>query len=102
MNLIINLLLGAIIGTIAGRIMGANSPLGWLVDMLEGAVGAFLGGYFISLLLKVEMSKAAITIPSLLVAMIGSVAMLLIIKAVHNHDTDDRVVLEFRKTNRRD
>jgi uncharacterized membrane protein YeaQ/YmgE (transglycosylase-associated protein family) len=102
MSLIINLLLGAIIGSIAGRIMGTNSPLGWLVDMIEGAVGAFLGGYFISLLSKVEMSETAITIPSLLVAMIASVATILIIKAVHQHDTDDRSVLDTGRANRRD
>lgn len=102
MTLIINLLLGAIIGTLAGRIMQTSSPLGWLVDMIEGAVGAFLAGYFISLLLKVDMNKAAITIPSLLAAMIGSVAMILIVKVVHTHDTDDRPVLYSGRTNRRD
>jgi uncharacterized membrane protein YeaQ/YmgE (transglycosylase-associated protein family) len=102
MNLIINLLLGAIIGSIAGRIMRTTSPLGWLVDMIEGAVGAFLAGYFISLLSKVEMDKAALTIPSLLAAMIGSVAMILIVKAVHQHDTEDRPMLGPGRTNRRD
>ena len=102
MSLIINPLLGAIIGAIAGRITGTNSSLGLLVDMIEGAVGAFLAGYFISLLSKVEMSKTAVTIPSLLAAMIGSIAMLLIVKAVHQHDTDDRPVLDAGQTNKRD
>jgi len=83
MNLFINLITGAIVGYVASRIMRSNSQLGLLVDALTGAVGAFLAGYFISPLLGIESIHTSITIPTMLVTLIGSVMMLYIVKVVH-------------------
>lgn len=99
MNLIIYLIAGAIVGYIASRIMRTNSQLGLLVDIIVGAVGAFLAGYFISPLLKIGTIHDAVTIPTLLVTLVGSVAMIWIVRAVHQHD--DRLVLDPDQTNRR-
>jgi uncharacterized membrane protein YeaQ/YmgE (transglycosylase-associated protein family) len=82
MNLIIYLIAGAIVGYIASRIMRTNSQQGLLLDILVGVIGAFLAGYFISPLLGVGTINDAITIPTMLVTLIGSIVLLWIVKMV--------------------
>jgi uncharacterized membrane protein YeaQ/YmgE (transglycosylase-associated protein family) len=82
MNLIIYLIFGALVGYVASRIMHTNSQQGLLIDIIVGVVGAFIAGYFISPLLGVGTINDAITIPTLLVTLLGSVILLWIIKAV--------------------
>jgi uncharacterized membrane protein YeaQ/YmgE (transglycosylase-associated protein family) len=82
MNLIIYLIAGAIVGYVASRIMHTNSQQGTLIDIVVGVVGAFLAGYFISPLLKIGTINDAITIPTMLVTLLGSVVLLWIVKAV--------------------
>jgi uncharacterized membrane protein YeaQ/YmgE (transglycosylase-associated protein family) len=82
MNLIIYLIAGAVVGYIASRIMRTNSQQGLLLDIVVGVVGAFLAGYFISPLLGVGTINDAITLPTLLVTLLGSVVLLAIYKAV--------------------
>jgi uncharacterized membrane protein YeaQ/YmgE (transglycosylase-associated protein family) len=82
MNLIIYLIAGAIVGYVASRIMRTNSQQGLLLDIVVGVVGAFLAGYFISPLLGVGTINDAITLPTLLVTLLGSVVLLAIYKAV--------------------
>jgi len=74
---------GAIVGYVASRIMRSNSLLGLLIDSVTGAVGAFLSGYFISPLLGFGSINTTITIPTMLVTLIGSAMMLYIVKVVH-------------------
>src|SRR5687768_2691849 len=81
-SLIIYLMAGALVGYIASRIMHTNLQQGLLLDIVVGVVGAFLAGYFISLLLGVGTINDAITISTLLVTLLGSVALLAIYKAV--------------------
>lgn len=80
MNLIIYLIAGAIVGYIASRIMRTNSSQGLLLDIVVGVVGAFIAGYFISPLLGVGTINDAITIPTMLVTLLGSVILLAIYK----------------------
>jgi uncharacterized membrane protein YeaQ/YmgE (transglycosylase-associated protein family) len=82
MNIIIYLIAGAIVGYIASRIMRTSGQQGLLLDIVVGVVGAFLAGYFISPLLGVGTINDAITIPTLLVTLLGSVALLWIYKLV--------------------
>jgi uncharacterized membrane protein YeaQ/YmgE (transglycosylase-associated protein family) len=82
MNLIIYLIFGAIVGYVASRIMRTNSQQGLLLDIVVGIVGAFLAGYFISPLVGVGTINDAITLPTLLVTLLGSVVLLWIVKAV--------------------
>jgi len=81
-NLIIYLIAGAIVGYIASRIMHTNSQQGLLLDIVVGVVGAFLAGYFISPLVGVGTINDAITLPTLLVTLLGSVVLLAIYKAI--------------------
>jgi len=82
MNLIIYLIAGAIVGYIASRIMHTNSQQGLVLDIIVGMIGAFIAGYFISPLLGVGTINEAITLPTMLVTLIGSVVLLWIVKMV--------------------
>ncbi len=82
MNLLIYLIAGAIVGYIASRIMRTNSQQGLLLDIVVGVIGAFIAGYFISPLLGVGTINDAITIPTMLVTLLGAVVLLWIVKAV--------------------
>ena len=82
MNLIIYLIAGAFVGCIASRIMRTNSQQGLLLDILVGVFGAFLAGYFISPLLGVGTINNAISLPTMLVTLLGSVILLWLVKAV--------------------
>jgi len=82
MNLIIYLIAGAIVGYIASRIMRTNSQQGTLLDIAVGVIGAFIAGYFISPLLGVGTINDAITLPTMLVTLLGSLVLLWIVKAV--------------------
>jgi len=82
MNFIIYLVVGALVGYIASRIMHTNSQQGLLLDIVVGIVGAFLADYFISPLLGVGTINDAITLPTLLVTLLGSVVLLWLYKMV--------------------
>jgi len=82
MNLIIYLIAGAIVGYVASRIMHTNGQQGVLLDIVVGVIGAFIAGYFISPLLGIGTINNAITIPTMLVTLLGSIVLLWIVKAV--------------------
>ena len=82
MNIIIYLIAGAIVGYVASRIMRTNSQQGLLLDIVVGVVGAFLADTFISPLLGVGTINDAITLPTMLVTLLGSVVLLWIFKQV--------------------
>lgn len=80
MNILIYLIAGAIVGYVASRIMRTNSQQGLILDIVVGVIGAFLAGYFISPLLGIGTINDAITIPTLLVTLLGAVVLLAIVK----------------------
>jgi len=82
MNIIIYLIAGAIVGYIASRIMKTNSQQGLLLDIVVGVVGAFLAGYFISPILKIGTINDAITLPTMLVTLLGSVVLLALVRLI--------------------
>ena len=82
MNIIVYLIAGAIVGYVASRIMRTNSQQGLLMDIVVGVIGAFLAGYFISPLLGVGTINDAVTLPTMLVTLVGSVILLWLYKMV--------------------
>jgi uncharacterized membrane protein YeaQ/YmgE (transglycosylase-associated protein family) len=82
MNIIIYLIAGAIVGYIASRIMHTNSQQGLILDIVVGVIGAFLAGYFISPLLGIGTINDAVTIPTMLVTLLGSVILLWLFKMI--------------------
>ncbi len=77
MNIIIYLVVAAIIGWIATEIMHDRSNL--LINIIVAVVGAFLAGYFLSPLLHVGTINQAITVPTMLVTLLGAVILLAIV-----------------------
>ena len=80
MNLLIYLIAAAVIGWVASEIMHDRSGL--LVNIIVAVVGAFLAGYFLSPLFNVGTINDAITIPTMLVTLLGSVILLAIVRFI--------------------
>ena len=87
MNLLIYLIAGAFVGFVASRIMHTDSQQGLILDIVVGVVGAFVAGYFISPLLGIGTINDAISIPTLLVSLLGSVILLAVVKLITNRRT---------------
>jgi len=77
MNLIIYLLVAAVIGWVATELMHDRSNL--LINIVVAVLGAFLAGYFLSPIFKVGTINDAITLPTVLVTLLGSVILLAIV-----------------------
>ncbi len=81
MNIILWIVMGALAGWIASLIMKTSGEQGLLTDIIVGIVGAFLGG-FIFQTLGVGPQVTGFNLPSLLVAIVGAIVLLAIVKAV--------------------
>lgn len=80
MNIILWIIMGALAGWIASLIVKTNKSQGFFLDILVGIIGAFLGGFLFNM-----FGVAGVTgfnLYSLLVAIIGAVVLLFIVKMV--------------------
>ena len=80
MNLLIYLVVAAVIGWIATELMHDRSNL--VINIVVAVVGAFLAGYFLSPIFHVGTINDAITVPTMLVTLLGSVILLAIVHFV--------------------
>ncbi len=78
MNVLIYLVVAAIIGWVATELMHDRSNL--LLNIVVAVVGAFLAGYFLSPIFNVGTINDAITIPTMLVTLLGAVILLAIVR----------------------
>lgn len=79
MNFIAWIVLGALAGWIASKVMGTDAEQGWFANIVVGIIGALLGGFVFNLL-----GGAGVTgfnVWSLIVATLGSMILLAILKA---------------------
>ena len=76
-NLVIYLVVAAVIGWVATEIMHDRSNL--LLNIVVAVVGAFLAGYFLSPIFKVGTINDAITVPTMLVTLLGSIILLVVV-----------------------
>ena len=79
----INILAWIIVGGIAGwlaSLVVEGSGLGILGNIIVGIVGALIGGFILSLLLPGTFGFSGFSIGSLVVAFIGAVILLFIVK----------------------
>jgi uncharacterized membrane protein YeaQ/YmgE (transglycosylase-associated protein family) len=77
MNIIIYLLVAAIIGWAATSLMHDSGGL--LINIIIAVLGAFLAGYFLSPIFGVGTINQAITIPTMLVTLLGSIILLAVV-----------------------
>jgi uncharacterized membrane protein YeaQ/YmgE (transglycosylase-associated protein family) len=78
MNILIYLVVAAIIGWVATELMHDRSNL--LLNIVVAVVGAFLAGYLLSPIFGVGTINDAITIPTMLVTLLGAVILLAIVR----------------------
>ena len=74
MNILIYLLVAAVIGWVATELMHDRSNL--LINIVVAVLGAFLAGYFLSPIFHVGTINQAITVPTMLLTLAGSVILL--------------------------
>jgi uncharacterized membrane protein YeaQ/YmgE (transglycosylase-associated protein family) len=76
------LILGLLAGAIAKAVLPGDDPGGIIVTMIIGVVGAFLGGFLGGLLFDVNPVDEFFSLSTWLAAIIGSIILLLIYRAV--------------------
>lgn len=81
MGLLSWIIVGLIAGWLAGLVMRGRGR-GILGDMLIGIVGALLGGFLASTLFNMPDPVNGINVTSILVAFLGSVLLIAIIRAL--------------------
>lgn len=81
MDIVLWIIAGALAGWIASMIMKTDASMGALANIIVGIIGAFIGGWVISLF-GYSVNGASPNIPSILTAILGAVILLAIIKAV--------------------
>ncbi len=79
-DFILWLAFGALAGWIASMIMKTDGQMGAISNIVVGIVGAFIGGFVMRFLTGSE--PEGFSIPGLIVAVIGAVILLAIVKAV--------------------
>lgn len=77
MNILIYLIAAAVIGWVATMLMRDRSNL--LINIIVAVLGAFLAGYFLSPIFKVGTINDAITIPTMLLTLLGALILLVIV-----------------------
>ncbi len=80
MNIIIYLVVAAVIGWVATEIMRDRSNL--LMNIIVAIVGAFLAGWFLSPIFGVGTINDAITLPTMLVTLLGAIILLAIVRFI--------------------
>ena len=77
------IIVGALAGWIASMIMKTDASMGALANIIVGIVGAFIGGWIVSLF-GINVIDGALRIESILTAILGAVVLLAVVKAVRH------------------
>jgi uncharacterized membrane protein YeaQ/YmgE (transglycosylase-associated protein family) len=77
MNILVYLIVAALIGWVATDLMHDRSNL--IINIVVAVLGAFVAGYLLSPIFHVGTINQAITIPTMLVTLLGSIVLLAII-----------------------
>lgn len=80
LNFIAWLIVGGLAGWIASKIMKTDASMGVLLNIVVGIIGAFIGGWVVNMLLDAD--PEIFSIGGFLTAILGSVILLALVKAV--------------------
>jgi len=80
MNLIVYLIAAAVIGWIATELMHDRSNL--LINIVVAVVGAFIAGYLLSPFFGVGTINDAVTVPTMLVTLLGAIILLAVVRLI--------------------
>ncbi len=81
MGIISWIIVGAIAGWLASLVMKTNAQQGLLMDIIVGIVGGLIGGFLLNAL-GVGGDVSGINLQSILVAFLGAVVLLAILRVV--------------------
>lgn len=81
-GIIIWLIVGGIIGWLASMVMKTDGQQGILLNIVVGIVGAFIGGFVGPMLGLGGGINAAISLPSILVSLVGAIILLAIVNLI--------------------
>ena len=81
MGLLAWIVVGLVAGWLASRVMKGHGS-GLVGDLVLGVVGALLGGFLASALLKIPDAVNGINVTSILVAFVGAVILIALLRAV--------------------
>jgi uncharacterized membrane protein YeaQ/YmgE (transglycosylase-associated protein family) len=81
MGLLAWIVFGALAGWIASMIAGTNQRQGCLTDIVVGVLGAAIGGWLLNTLTGVD-NVIDFSLSSLLVAVLGAVILLVVLKVL--------------------
>ena len=85
MNIFLWVVFGALAGWIASKIMGTDARQGGLADIGVGIIGAFIGGLIMNLF--GASGVTGFNVGSLLVAILGSVVLLFLVRLLTGRHT---------------
>ena len=80
-NILVWIVVGAIAGWLASVVMGTRRSQSLLEDIIVGIVGGVIGGFVLNAL-NIGGAVSGINITSIIVAFIGAVILLVIMRAV--------------------
>jgi uncharacterized membrane protein YeaQ/YmgE (transglycosylase-associated protein family) len=80
-NILVWIIVGAIAGWLASIVMKTNASQGLIADIIVGIVGGLLGGFVLDLL-GIGGEVTGLNLGSILVAFIGAVILLAILRLV--------------------
>jgi len=80
MGIILWIIFGGLVGWVASLIMKTDAQQGIVLNVIVGIVGAVLGGWIMNLL--GESAGGGFNLYSFLVALIGAVVLIVIVKAL--------------------
>jgi uncharacterized membrane protein YeaQ/YmgE (transglycosylase-associated protein family) len=84
------LIIGGLAGWIASMIAGTNAQQGWLMNIVVGILGAFIGGFLFSLLTGSDF-MGGFNLVTLVVATLGAVVLLFLYRAVSGRGATSRL-----------
>lgn len=83
MGIIILLIVGGLIGWVASMIMRTDAQQGIILNVVVGIVGAVLAGFILTPLIGgAPITSGGISIPSILVSLLGAIVLLAIVNLV--------------------
>lgn len=81
MSLLIYIIFGGLVGWVASMIMGTDGQQGIILNVVVGVIGAALGSWIFSLL-GIGGNVNGFNIGSFIVALVGAVVLIAIVKAL--------------------
>ena len=80
LDIVLWILFGALAGWIASKIMKTDAQMGAVANIVVGIIGAFVGGFLYRMLTGNQVE--GFNLVSLIVAIVGALILLAIVKAV--------------------